>query len=251
MITVKRGEVSTKTLLISDLKIKGFSEDGLNAYRTLSEELSNLSGEPLRIAREVVFQLGVSFEQLPEKPVQSYTPAVTTPSVLNVERMKLANTGSITITDFLYGQNGQEITLLGDGYTTIANNTKIKTSIGSSKLLATNLVYRFIRFDGVWYEQATGAGTTYSYYDKTTTGSLTMTSTFTEVDADSTTGNITLTLPVASTKVGYVIVIVKTSVANTVTVDCAENINGAASVALTSQWEVLRLVSRSTEWRII
>ncbi len=97
--------------------------------------------------------MAVTYEQLPEKPIQTHSPAVTTISVLNLERLKLSNTGAVTVTDLLYGQNGQEVSLLGDGNTTIAHGTPMKTNTGANKLMAANRVYRFVRFDGVWYEQ--------------------------------------------------------------------------------------------------
>lgn len=58
----------------------------------------------------------------------------------------------VTITDFLFGQNGQTIRLLGNANTTITNGTKIKTNTGANKVLANNKVYSFTRFNDTWYE---------------------------------------------------------------------------------------------------
>jgi hypothetical protein len=77
-----------------------------------------------------------------------------TPSVRNVEKLKMKNIGPVTVTKFDEGQENQEISILGDGQTTIANNAFIKTNTGANKLLAVDKVYRFTMFNGVWVEDA-------------------------------------------------------------------------------------------------
>lgn len=99
----------------------------------------------------MVFQSQVQFEQLIEKPVASAGLTLTVINVLNVERIKFANTGAVTVTNFTDGQNGQEIILLGDGNTTVQHNTHIKTSTAANVLLAANRIYQFVQFDQVWY----------------------------------------------------------------------------------------------------
>lgn len=74
-----------------------------------------------------------------------------TPRVQDVECW-ICGSGVVTITDFLFGQNGQTIRLLGNANTTIQNGTKIKTNTGADKTLADNIVYRFTRFNNTWYE---------------------------------------------------------------------------------------------------
>lgn len=91
---------------------------------------------------------------LPIRYVGTLTKGSVNPSVKNVERWKAINTGAINITDFREGQDGQEIKILGDGFTTVNHNTKINTNTGANKLLAANKVYTFTRFDGVWVENA-------------------------------------------------------------------------------------------------
>lgn len=76
-----------------------------------------------------------------------------TPSVKNLRFFK-CHTTPTTITDFVDGQQCQDITLLGTGNTTITNGTKIKTNTGANKVLTANKVYRFTRYDNVWYEDA-------------------------------------------------------------------------------------------------
>lgn len=76
------------------------------------------------------------------------------PSVKNVEKWKAANTVAINITNFRDGQEGQELSILGDGFSTVNNNTKIVTNTGADKLLAAGHLYRFTMFDGVWIEDA-------------------------------------------------------------------------------------------------
>lgn len=87
--------------------------------------------------------------------VQRFQPTVTTPKVEHHNIWKANNTTAITITNFLLGSKGQTIYILGDGFTTIANNATIKTNTGSNKLLLTNQVYTFVNYDNVWYEVAT------------------------------------------------------------------------------------------------
>lgn len=66
----------------------------------------------------------------------------TTPSVLN--RNVLRGSGSVvTVTNFLNGTDGQSISIVGDGTTTVKNNTNIVTNTGADILLTANLVYRF------------------------------------------------------------------------------------------------------------
>ena len=56
------------------------------------------------------------------------------------------------ITQFTGGHSGREITLIGNANVTIQNNATIKTSTGANKVLAANLAYRFVHYNGVWYE---------------------------------------------------------------------------------------------------
>jgi hypothetical protein len=91
---------------------------------------------------------------LPIRFVGELTVGAANPSVLNVERWKAANTGAINVTDFIDGQEGQEIKILGDGFTTVNHNVNIKTNTGANKLLAANKVYTFTRFGTLWVENA-------------------------------------------------------------------------------------------------
>lgn len=93
-------------------------------------------------------------QQVLEKKYARNSKGDTTPSILNTEKLALANAAPVTITKFDDGQPNQEITILGDGQTTIANNATIKTNTGANKLLAANKVYRFTNFAGIWYEDA-------------------------------------------------------------------------------------------------
>lgn len=80
--------------------------------------------------------------------------AATTPSVENQEFWIANNTGAVTITNFLNGYVCQVIRILGDGFTTIANNANIKTNTGANKLLAVNKVYVFTFINNLWVEDA-------------------------------------------------------------------------------------------------
>jgi hypothetical protein len=119
----------------------------------IRDALSVPSGEILKIRDPVQFESGVSLAELIETPVLEVNSG-TTISVLNVTRVWLKNTGAVTVTNLTNGQEGQEVKFLGDGFTTIANNSTVKTSTGANKLLAVNKVYTFTRFNSVWVENA-------------------------------------------------------------------------------------------------
>jgi hypothetical protein len=82
----------------------------------------------------------------------------TSPSVLNVERLKFRNTVAVAVVSFDDGKPGQKIDVLGDGQTTVNNNAKIIRAAGIAGLLANNAVYTFTMWeDRVWHESAGGA----------------------------------------------------------------------------------------------
>jgi hypothetical protein len=76
---------------------------------------------------------------------------------------------------------------------------------------------------------------------------------FTLVQVDTSAGNVTLTLPPALAVRGFEIKIKKMTAANTVTVDGdgAETIDGAATLAWTTQYQSFTLVSDGTGWSIV
>lgn len=113
-------------------------------------------GKEIEFADPVKFLSTVSFSELPETPVLNAQPSATVISVLNTEKVKFANTSSVTVTNFTDGQNGQTIKLFGDGFTTIANNANIKTSSGANTLLDANKVYTFTYIAPNWIQDSTG-----------------------------------------------------------------------------------------------
>lgn len=88
---------------------------------------------------------------LTEQHVGQFNNGDTIPRIQDVECWICGGT-VVTITDFLFGQNGQTIKILGKANTTIKNNTKIKTNTGADKTLSNDKVYRFTRFNNIWYE---------------------------------------------------------------------------------------------------
>lgn len=101
---------------------------------------------------DVIFRGRVRFLVAPDSPTDTLD-NVATPNVSNGKVFK-ASGATITVTNFLGGADGQGIYIKGDGTTTIANNTSIKTNIGSNKLLSVNRMYHFIYFnsDKLWVE---------------------------------------------------------------------------------------------------
>jgi hypothetical protein len=102
---------------------------------------------------DVIFTGQVTHMKLPIVYVNKLQPGDTTPDVANLTSHK-AGGSAVAVTNFRNGQQGQRISILGDGVTTIQNGSNIKTNKGADKLLATNTVYRFTFFDNVWYEDS-------------------------------------------------------------------------------------------------
>jgi len=107
---------------------------------------------PERKTSEIISEAPATHLVLDKSFVRKLKKSDTTPSVLNTELCIAQNTGAVTVTDFLEGAEGQHLYILGDGFTTVADNTKIFTNTGANKLLATELFYHFIRFGSVWVE---------------------------------------------------------------------------------------------------
>jgi hypothetical protein len=128
----------------------------------LREGLSIPTGEQIRVADPVRFEAPVEFAEIPEHPVSEMGLSDTTPSVLNLLRIKFNNPVPVTVTNFLGGQEGQQITILGDGNTTLQNNTNINTISGNNYLLATNTTYIFTYYGGVWIQLSGTAALAYA-----------------------------------------------------------------------------------------
>lgn len=87
--------------------------------------------------------------------IGTFKPADATPSVLNLKKWKAGNTGANNVTFFDDGFDGKEISVLGEGFTTVVHNAaKILTNTAANKLLAAGKVYRFTMYDGKWVEDA-------------------------------------------------------------------------------------------------
>ncbi len=87
--------------------------------------------------------------------IGTFKAADATPSVANLKTFKAGNTVANNLTYFDDGQDGQPISILGDGFTTVVHDvTKLKTNTGANKLLAADKVYRFTRFSSIWVEDA-------------------------------------------------------------------------------------------------
>jgi hypothetical protein len=76
---------------------------------------------------------------------------------------------------------------------------------------------------------------------------------FTLVKADTSGGNVTVTLPPASAVSGYEVKVKKMTAANTLTLDGdgSETIDGAATLAWTVQYQAFTVVSDGTAWSIV
>lgn len=98
---------------------------------------------------EVIFNGPVTFNQTPKvlrNKLFGGFPTVTNQSLF------LSHDAASIITDFQGGAEGQVLTILGNGNTTITHGTNIFTNTGADKVLAADLVYRFTFINGKWYE---------------------------------------------------------------------------------------------------
>lgn len=110
---------------------------------------------PLVQTNEVIQQAPVTKTVSDKEFVGIFRAADTTPSVLNLTKVTAGNVGANDITYFDDGFDGKEISVLGDGFSTVKHNVaKIKTNTAADKLLSADKVYRFTRFSNVWVEDA-------------------------------------------------------------------------------------------------
>ncbi len=113
---------------------------------------------PIRTTREVIIESPQTKLVLDKEFVSTFKAADATPSVLNLTKFKAGNSVANNVTYFDDGQDGQAISILGDGFTTVVHNlgppAKIATHGAANLLLLANKVYRFTRYDSVWIEDA-------------------------------------------------------------------------------------------------
>lgn len=85
------------------------------------------------------------------------------------------------------------------------------------------------------------------------TATLSLTWPDTLVLVDSTSGSVTLTLPPAATVPGFRLQVKKTVAANTVTLDAhsTETIDGATTLAWTTQWQSYTIVAANGAWYVV
>lgn len=93
------------------------------------------------------------YAQLPEENVFKSV-GQTTPNVSQLTLLVFQNTGAVSVTDLVGGNEGNELRIIGDGFTTLVFNTRIVTNTGANKLLAANKYYSFTMFNKVWIEHA-------------------------------------------------------------------------------------------------
>ena len=108
---------------------------------------------PVRQTSPVIKEAPDTNLVLPTSFVGTLTPGSGTPNVNNVNYW-IAGNQSVVITNFLQGQPGQSIFILGDGASTVANNANISTRSGMNTLLSKGLVYHFVLFGTTWSQTA-------------------------------------------------------------------------------------------------
>ena len=138
------------------------------------QELSSVTGQVIRIADSVEFQGPVKFEELSETPLEFTKTGDTTPTVLNLERIKFQNTSPVTVTNFDNGREGQYIIVVGDGQTIVQHGTNIFNTAGANITLINNRVYAYVRVQGVWREQGGTPVPTLAFTSATRTSNVTL-----------------------------------------------------------------------------
>jgi len=84
--------------------------------------------------------------------IGTYTPGDTTPTVLNVSHMMIANSGATSITNFTNAVNGQILTLIfSDANTTVTRNNAYLSG-GANFTSTANDTLTLIQNGGLWYE---------------------------------------------------------------------------------------------------
>jgi hypothetical protein len=88
----------------------------------------------------------------------TYTQGDTTPSVLNVSFMVIANAGATSITNFTNAVNGQILTLIfSDANTTVTrNNAYLSLGLNFTSTANDTLTLIYRSADALWYEVARG-----------------------------------------------------------------------------------------------
>lgn len=109
-----------------------------------------VSQVPERVTHERFIEAPETRLVLDKRMIGHVKTSVTTPSVLNVEYWKAKNTGAVLVTNFVNGQEGQHLYILGDGNTTLEHGTYIDTLDDLDLLLAAEKTYHLILLDGKW-----------------------------------------------------------------------------------------------------
>lgn len=118
----------------------------------VSQSIYNQWIAPIDVGSNIPFFAGNSTGtvfQFPDHPPISL-PSGTTPAVNGKKIFLGANTGAVTVTNFLKGVNGQQLLIRGDGFTTLQHNSTISNTGAANLLLASNTWYRYVRHNGVW-----------------------------------------------------------------------------------------------------
>lgn len=114
----------------------------------MNKPLSTQSEEEL-VYKTTNFLSRATFAELIESPFVHVQDDATVISALNVTRFQFTNTVPTSVTNFTEGQDGQLIALLGDGNTTLVNNSTLV--LGGNILLTANKFTLLLHLGGAWY----------------------------------------------------------------------------------------------------
>lgn len=101
---------------------------------------------------DIMYLGRVIFGNLPDVNGSGIQPLVAIPDVTNLQFIYFQNTVPLSVTNFTGGSQYRSVSMLGDGFTTIKNNTTIKTNTGADILLSATKIYTFTLKEAIWYQ---------------------------------------------------------------------------------------------------
>jgi hypothetical protein len=248
--------------------------------RTVANSYSLASGQPRLVSGTNIKTINSttllgSGDIATESPLTFIPPLVRTTNTISINDATTSTKGiaSFTASDFdvtsgnvvIDYVNGQKASASVSGFVSTAAQT-----LAGDKTFQDSTIVNKLRFKnlqglggGSLIVDNTGLPSVVPIADRLTTNVITKTANYTVtlsdvgangevlVRADATSGNITITLPVASTSTGLNFIVKKTdSSVNTVTVSVASTIDGASTKVYSTQYSGGRITSNGTSYSI-
>lgn len=103
--------------------------------------------------RDIVYTGLIIFKNIPRASPTQFKSGEATPNIQG-NTVAITSGAADIITNLIGGSDGQSLRILGDGSTTIKNNSRIVTNTSADKVLVLNRIYTFTYFDTIktWFE---------------------------------------------------------------------------------------------------